>query len=124
MAKSKANGIYHGHLVCDGNGNLLADEGPHKGHPVAYHEGSFVFVQKGEPSHNERHHQNTLDMTPTQHLDSSMPGYAGTQEEPTEGNEHHWMVTDGTTSQTPDAVSETATGHTDAWKDDEGSDDE
>jgi len=51
------NGIYNGRMECDGNGNLLAGEGEHAGFPIAYHDGSFVFVQPGEPSHNDRHHQ-------------------------------------------------------------------
>jgi len=51
---------YSGRLVCDGDDNLLASEGDWEGHPVAFHEGSYVFVQPGEPSHNQRHQQNVL----------------------------------------------------------------
>lgn len=50
------NGIYNGRMESDGNGNLLASEGEFAGFPIAFHEGSFVFVQPGESSHNERHH--------------------------------------------------------------------
>lgn len=50
------NGIYNGRMEADGSGNLLASEGEYAGYPIAFHDGSFVFVQPGEPSHNERHH--------------------------------------------------------------------
>lgn len=48
---------YSGRLLCDGEGNLLADEGRHKGKPVAHvpEEGVYVLLEEGEPSHNERH---------------------------------------------------------------------
>lgn len=166
---AKDSGIYHGRLVADGNGNLLADEaqkvgektitvtdsdgedmlngdgqpitvtvpifkfGKNHGKPVAFHEGSYVFVQKGEPSHNERHHQQVAQMTPTQHMDNGFPGYAGDPDNPTEGNEHHWGPTpddphysegatdaDGVTTNTkliqvPDSLNEDAVGHTAAY---------
>ncbi len=48
---------YHGRLVCDGDGNLLADEGKKKGKPVAFdHEtGGYIYIADGALSHNERH---------------------------------------------------------------------
>lgn len=50
------NGIYNGRMEADGMGNLLASEGEFAGFPIAFHDGSYVFVQPGEQSHNERHH--------------------------------------------------------------------
>lgn len=75
---------YVGRLACDGYGNLLADEGPREGEPVAYDNGSYVFVQPGEKSHNERHHQNYVD------VEGTNDETAGTQDSPTAGQEHHW----------------------------------
>lgn len=64
------NGIYNGRMQADGDGNLLASEGEFAGYPIAYHDGSYVYVQPGEPSHNERFHQRfaesqTIDGTVT-----------------------------------------------------------
>lgn len=119
MAKAK-NGIYSGRLMCDGYGNLLADEGPHAGEPVAYHEGSYVFLEVGEPSHNDRHHE-------------SFAVIDGTTDEGETGQEHHLVaqpddphyeegVTDerGNLTNTrlrfsPDKQAATETGHTDAY---------
>jgi len=67
------SGIYHGRLATDGLGNLIADdpEQPETlGYPVAFHEGSYVFVSPGEPSHNERHHQNFADIDGTRDAES------------------------------------------------------
>jgi hypothetical protein len=82
-----------GRMVCDGNGNLLADEGEKKGHPIAYDEDTdtFVFIKPGEPSHNERYHKQFADMVGTQSVDPELPGYAGIDaEHATEGMEHHF----------------------------------
>lgn len=57
MSTPYPNGIYNGRMQADGEGNLLASEGEYAGYPIAYHDGSYVFVQPGEKSHNERHHQ-------------------------------------------------------------------
>src|SRR5215831_15779143 len=85
---AEAIGIYHGRLMADGQGNLLADEstlnpdtgeaeyGENHGKPVAYHEGSYVFLKKGEDSHNKRHEQNVAE-------------FAGTTDATNEGEEHH-----------------------------------
>lgn len=51
---------------------------------------TYVFVKDGEPSHNERHHVQTLEIQGTQSNQPTEPGYAGTQDEPTPGMEHHW----------------------------------
>lgn len=121
------DGIYTGRLVTDGYGNLLADEGENKGMPVAYHDGSYVFIGPGEPSHNQRHEQEVKDVVGTQDADPDAPGYAGTPENPTEGNEHHWEVlpedahfTESNENKTklifdPDAVAEKITGHTESY---------
>ena len=123
-----ASGIYHGRLVTDGFGNLLADEGENAGEAVAFHEGSYVFIGPNDPSHNERHHKNAREVVATQHEASDAPGYAGTADEPTEGNEHHWKTlesdphysnTDPNNTKAkvlPDKVGITITGHTDAYK--------
>lgn len=117
MANTPTPGdVYRGLLVCDGSGNLLADEGDFKGFPVALHEGKFIFIGKDEPSHNERHHKQFVGMVGTQDVDPSLPGYAGTLEKPVKGHEHHFAAPQPS-SQLPDAVARTATGHTDAWGD-------
>lgn len=117
-----ATGTYHGRLVCDGYGNLLADEGEDAGLPVAAAEdGTYVFVQPGEPSHNERHEKNTVGMFSTQDEDPDQPGYAGTKKEPVEGAGHHWDPLDSDPHLhglrfDPDRVAVTITGHTEAYK--------
>lgn len=113
--------------MCDGYGNCLADEGEHKGEPVAFHDGSFVFVQKGEKSHNERHHKKFAEMTGTQSEDPNSPGYAGTEDKPVKGAEHHFGVMPDDSHAhglrfDPDKVAARSTGHTNAWKG--GSEDE
>lgn len=102
--------------------------GPNHGLPVAYHDGSYVFVQPGEQSHNERHHQNAVDMFGTQDTDPDAPGYAGTKEEPVAGAEHHFGVTEDDahydpdsptgvkTKFDPDRIAATVTSHTEAYK--------
>lgn len=125
--------VYRGRLVTQGDGHLLADEGPAKGFPVAYDNGEFIFVNPGEPSHNERHEKNALNLTPTQDQDETAPGYAGTEYDPTEGNEHHWhtptdnqnyeegavdllgRVTNARNRTHPDTIAPRVTGHTDAY---------
>lgn len=47
-------------MASDGMGNLIASDPENPdvdGFPIAYHDGSYIFVQAGEPSHNQRHHQ-------------------------------------------------------------------
>lgn|SRR5215831_10756278 len=111
---------YVGRMAADGNGNLLADEGDHAGEPIAYDPDTdtFVFVAKGEPSHNERHHLQFAEAVPTQSEDPEFPGYAGEDAtSATEGNEHHF-VDESIEPITflPDAVSVKASGHTDQHK--------
>lgn len=111
---------YEGRLVADGNGNLLADDdGPDKGKAVAYDEDSdtYVFVKAGEASHNERHHLQFAQPTPTQDVDPEMPGYAGTADDPAEGAEHHFDAppAEGEASQlktNPDLLAREISGHT------------
>lgn len=112
---------YVGRLACDGYGNLLADEGDRAGDPVAYDEGKFVFLKPGEDSHNERHHAQFVDIEGT--TDDS----AGSPDDPTPGQEHHWGPTEddahyaaGYPNNTrlrfdPDKVAAKITGHTEAY---------
>lgn len=122
------SGTYSGRLVADGNGNLLADEGEHAGLPVAFEDGQFVFVQPGEPSHNARHHENEVGVVITQHQDPEQPGYAGTEDSPTEGHEHHFGPTEDDPHYDPNATNNTnlvqlpdeharwLSGHTDGYR--------
>lgn len=73
---------YTGRLACDGDGNLLADDGQ----PVAHdpQQGAYVYVTPGEPSHNERHHKNYVPTTVT-----SEPLYNAAGELVYPGDPHH-----------------------------------
>lgn len=104
---------YIGRMVCDGEGNLLADEGERAGYPIAYDEDSdtFVFIKQGEPSHNERHHKQFAGIVGTQDVDPDLPGYAGTKDKPTKGNEHHFDAHPGH-KQDPDSIAKLTGGHT------------
>lgn len=100
--------------------------GKNHGKPVAFHDGSYVFLQPGEPSHNDRHELNVVEMTGTQDKNPDQPGYAGTQDDPVEGHEHHWgpleddpHFKEGAPNNTkivndPDKVAALITSHTDA----------
>jgi len=46
-------------LMCDGNGKLFAHppDDPEDLVEVKFHDGSYVTVDEGEPSHNQTHHQ-------------------------------------------------------------------
>lgn len=159
-------GIYRGRLMCDGQGNLLADEskrvgdrlaqvydgdgneilvdgeplvvsqpvfryGSNHGRPVALHEGSYVFLNAGEDSHNERHHKQFATIDGTQSADPERDSYAGGgpgDKDAKPGTEHHWAVpeddphydsdTDNNTRlrYSPDKVAATETSHTDAYE--------
>jgi hypothetical protein len=120
-------GIYHGRLVTDGEGNLLADEGDYAGFPVAFHDGSYVFLGPGEASHNARHHQQFAEMTGT--VDASMTDDPDLVNADDVTNRHHFGVLEddphydpdpnsrtGTKpSLEPDAISAIASGHTDGY---------
>lgn len=123
------SGLYSGRLECDGDGNLLASEGEFAGFPVAYHDGSYVFVLRGEQSHNKRHEENVVTMVMTQVDDPEQPGFAGTPDDPTEGMEHHWGALEddphydpdapkfnAKAAVEPDAQAATSTGHTEAYR--------
>lgn len=58
---------YVGRLVCDGDDNLLADEGESRGAAVYYdiESNSYLFVKDGELSHNARHHTGFVFIVPT-----------------------------------------------------------
>jgi hypothetical protein len=157
-------GLYHGRLLTDGLGNLLADEttkvgektisvhdesgelvldengnalqvvvpivkyGKNHGKPVAEHEGSYVFVQKGEPSHNERHHERFTDEI-SGTVDESMTDDETLVNVTKTENQHHFGVQEDDPNYNadapnglqvkllPDSVSATQTGHTEAWRD-------
>ncbi len=108
-----SEGIYHGRLETDGLGNLLATDDGLK--PVAYHDGSYIYLNAGEPSHNARHEQQKLEPT-TGTVDETMtddPSLVNA----TEGGEnaHHFEppLTEPAPSD-PDAIAATITSHTDA----------
>lgn len=118
---------YEGRLVADGNGNLLADEGPRKGEPVAYDEGQYIFVAPGEPSHNARHHRQFAEVDGT--VDESMTDDPDLVNAEIGGeNTHHFGVVeddphfDGDAdnltrlTQLPDAQAAKVSGHTEAYK--------
>ena len=54
--------IYEGAFYADGEGDLRAAEGDREGERIAFHEGSYVFINDDEPSHNERYEQNVADI--------------------------------------------------------------
>jgi len=118
---------YSGRLVADGRGNLLADEGPRKGEPVAYDEGQYIFVAPREPSHNDRHHQQFAGVAGT--VDESMTDDPELVNATPDGeNAHHFGVLEddphydpeadnGTRlNNLPDAQAIKASGHTEGYK--------
>jgi hypothetical protein len=137
------SGIYHGRLATDGDGNLLAyapDDPSIDGFPVAFHDGSYVFVQAGEPSHNQRHHQQYAVIDGTRDSESVKlaaeavgidPDSQQAQDMINAGggeNMHHFETQEDDPSYDPDApnhtkpalqadaLSATTSGHTDAYK--------
>jgi hypothetical protein len=111
---NKAKGKYEGRLVADGYGNLLADEGPNQGEPVAYHDGSYVFIKADEPSHNDRHHENFAVIDGT--TDSSEPGQSH-HDTVSEDDPHYDAEAENNTRLRfhADKISAKVTGHTDAY---------
>jgi hypothetical protein len=109
-------GIYHGRLVADGEGNLLAssDDPEVDGQPVAYHEGSYVFLSAGEDSHNKRHEQQVLPMSST--VDMSMTDDSDLVNAYEGGENAHHFGEEASGEKNPDAVAAKITGHTDAWE--------
>jgi hypothetical protein len=113
-------GKYSGRLATDGNGNLLADNPDDPsvhGFPVAYDEGVYIFVQPGEPSHNERYHQNLAEFSGT--VDESMVDPADSDlvnAEEGGDNAHHFDQPDPNEPAPllPDAQAAVTTSHTDA----------
>jgi hypothetical protein len=110
---------YTGRLVADGQGNLLADEGPRAGEPVAFDEGQYIFVAPGEPSHNERHHQQFVEATGT--VDESMTDDPELVNANENENTHHFGVLeedphhDGV-KYDDDRIAAKITGHTEAYR--------
>lgn len=104
--------------------------------PVAYDPAtnSYVLLKPGEPSHNDRFHQQFVGVETTQAVDPEQPGFAGTPDDPVEGREHHWsalpddphysegatdskgVVTNTLTKSHPDTVAPLVTGHTDSYE--------
>lgn len=90
----------NGEPVEDADGNQvtvtvpLVRYGKNHGRPVAHDTKTdkFFFIEAGEPSHNERHHKQNVDLVGTQDQVPEDPGYAGTKDKPTKGNEHHFGV--------------------------------
>lgn len=67
------SGVYRGRLVGDGEGNLLADSGPHKGAHVVYMTDApgarYEFVQPGGATHWQTHHNRVMEVEGTTELD-------------------------------------------------------
>lgn len=110
----KPTGQYRGRLTFDGEHHLLADEGKWKGRPVAWDEPSraFLFVQKGERSHNERYHHAFVVVAATTpndpHHDRPIPDDPHFETTALERNTR--LAFD------PDPVAATITSHTEAWQ--------
>jgi hypothetical protein len=110
--------------MADGDGNLLAGEGEWEGYPVAFHDGSYVYIGAGEPSHNDRHHQNFATVTGT--VDESMTDDPDLVNVTSTENLHHFGVQEDDPHYDPDseghvrapllpdAIAAVTTGHTDA----------
>lgn len=98
--------------------------GKNHGKAVVYDEDNdnFRFLKKGEPSHNEQHHKNAVEMVLTQDQDPDSPGYAGTPSKPVEGMEHHFLTGEDIppVRQLPDNVAVLTGGHTQQHKNDVG----
>lgn len=118
-------GIYVGRLVADGEGNLLADEGDRQGDPVAFHEGSYVFLSPGDESHNARHSNGgALEVTPTQAVDPTFPGHAAEDDPDTahhfaiDPNDPHYKPgapADTKIRNSPDKTARVESGHTETY---------
>lgn len=104
--------VYSGRLVTDGNGNLLADEGDKAGFPVRYEDGQYVFVEKGEKSHNATHEKQVVDVEGTTD-ESGEPHHAAVQED----DAHYDPDAENKTKLQfdPDAIAAVATGHTNSY---------
>jgi hypothetical protein len=63
---AKKDGVYVGRMAANGDGHLVAEEGPRKGEFVAWDEDvqGFVFVKKGTQTHNVRWHQQFAHVEP------------------------------------------------------------
>ncbi len=61
-----SKGTYTGRMVCDGEGHLYADEGKDAGKKIAWvaddADGHFEFIGEGDPSHNDRHHAEHVNL--------------------------------------------------------------
>lgn len=117
---SSPEGEYEGRLVCDGLGNLLADEGDWQGYGV-YHNletGVYEYVPAGGGSHNQIHHQRVASVKGTTDKDAH-------DERPTEDDAHYdadggsWHPKRGWSHTLPvidpDEIAATVTAHTAAY---------
>lgn len=120
-------GVYRGRLHCDGEGNLLASEGPWAGSGV-YHDfrpdqgvNEYRFVEQDGQSHNQRWHENVKPIVRTSAADRQGEGH---HEQVDSGDLHYaaegtWVEGRGwnhtQTRLDPDEVAATATGHTDKY---------
>lgn len=120
-APAAPQGRYRGRLVCDGNGNLLADEGDWKGSPVAWShgDGNFQFVADGGESHNQMHHravkvmQGTTEESPHHH--QAPPTDAHYAADGGRVDERTGQPTFVRVKWDPDEIAAKVTGHTDAY---------
>lgn len=110
--------FYTGRLSCDGDGNLYAcDDNGDPTVPV-YHDiegGGYAYVEKGGPSHNDLHHQQSATIAATMAALFTADGVQVNETTP-----HH----DGPTADDPhifglkfddDDVAPLVTGHTAAY---------
>lgn len=113
--------IYTGRLACDGDGNLLADDGQPVAHNTA--TGQYEYVEEGGPSHNERHHQNHVTVEATLDALYNKAGELVTDPppphhfEPTEDDPHYEPAARNKTliRDDPDDIAPTTSSHTGAY---------
>lgn len=103
--------------------------GQNHGRPVLFEDGIHRFLEEGEASHNERYETGKVVVVATQVDNPDLPGFAGTKDKPTEGNEHHWGATpddphfeegagpwNTRVKSAPDRFSRIRTGHTESTR--------
>lgn len=118
------SGVYRGRLVGDGLGNLLADEGTHKGAHVVYMTDAagarYEFVEPGGATHWQTHHNRVVEVEGTTELDphhiNPVPTDAHYAEDGGRKNAAGKPSYTRITSH-PDKIAPIQTGHTDAYAD-------
>jgi hypothetical protein len=101
--------------------------GANHGKEVAYHEGSFIFLNDGDESHNARHHENFVTMDGT--VDESMTDDPSLVNASRDGeNSHHFETQPDDPHYDADApnktrlkfdsdrIASTITAHTEAYR--------